>query len=241
MVEVIEKNIEWINHLDSLYNLNALNRNNPFYYYYPDIHIEIESDNLELVYRKQGNKTQILFGDCYGRKIYLSDVDIIKTIVRSENEVYDVICEILILYISNPITEDVKFKINNEDFYYKSIIQGNYNKDKLNILRTSTFETTADLNIKYIDLITLINLIINKEFLVDVLRETDRVLRQSKKFLILSKFYREKKYLDDLQKLGYNTSKSIDEVYNNNKVAKTIDQIFDKFALWMHLFMVTLI
>ncbi|WP_404460375.1 hypothetical protein [Sutcliffiella horikoshii] len=229
MVEIAEKNIEWINHLDSLYNKTALNSNNPSYYYYPDIQIEIESVNLKLIYRKH-TKTQILFGDCFGRRTYLSDVDIINIIVSSEDEVYSVICEILMLYIRNPITDDVNFKINNQDFYYKSIIQRNYNNDKLNILRMNFFETTGDLNIKYIDLITLINLIINKEFLMDVFRGTDRVLRQSKKFLILSKFYRDREYSEELQNIGYDTSLSIEEVYYNNKVGKKIDLLFDKFS-----------
>jgi hypothetical protein len=231
MVEVIQKNIEWINHIDNLYYANAANSNNPSFYYYPDIQIEAVSDNINIIFRKLLRKTQILFGDSYGRKAYFSDVDIIKTIIVSEIEVYDVICDILMRYISNPITEEVNFIINDQEFYYQSIIRGNYDKDKLDILRINSFETTTDLNIKYIDLVTLISLIINKEYLVDVLRGTDRVLRQSKKFLILSKFYKEGKYLDELKSLQYDTSKTIEMVYYNNKIAKKIDVIFDKIGL----------
>ncbi|WP_100619046.1 hypothetical protein [Bacillus cereus] len=231
MVEVKTNNSEWIKHLDSLYVENSVNKNNPSFYYYPDIKIEIESTDINLIYRKLKQKTKIFFGDCYGRKVYLSDVDIIKIIVDSEDTVYEVICEILMMYINDPTATEVNFKINDQDFYYKSIIKEDFDKDKLEILRLSSFETTADLTIKYIDLITLINLIINKEFLVDIARGTDRVLRQSKKFLILSKFYKENKYADALKAFGYKTSKKIEEVYYNSSIAKKHDVIFDKIAL----------
>lgn len=231
MAEVKTKNFEWINHLDSLYIENSVNKNNPLFYYYPDIQMEIESTDINLIYQKLKQKTKIFFGDYYGRKVYLSDVDIIKIIVSSENNVYEVICDILMLYINTPITTEVNFKINDQDFYYQSIIKKDYDKDKLEILRLNSFETTADLTIKYIDLITLINLIINKEFLVDISRGTDRVLRQSKKFLILSKFYKENKYADVLKNFGYKTSLKIEEVYYNSSIAKKHDVIFDKIAL----------
>jgi hypothetical protein len=230
MNTVTEKNIEWINHIDKLFYANSKNSNNPQFYYYPDIQMEIESENINIIFRKLEKKTQILFGDNFGRKTYLSDVDIIKIIVTSEREVYEVICDILKLFILNPITEEINFNINNEDFYYKSIIKGDYNQSKIEILRMSFFETTADINIKYIDLITLISLIINKEFLVDLARGSDRVIRQSKKFLILSEFYKENKHLEELQRYGYDTSVTIDEVYFNSSIAKKIDVIFDKIS-----------
>jgi len=231
MVEVVSKNIEWINSLDRYYRSHANNRNNSKFYYYPDVQIDIESEHVSIIYRKLDRKTQILFGDIYGRRTYLSDVDIINIIVSSDIEIYNVICEILISYISNPITEDIKFIINDQDFYYKSIIKNNFDKDKLDILRMNSFETITDLKIKYIDLIILISLIINKEFLVDLLRGEDRVLRQSKKFLILSKFYKEDKYLNELKQEGYEISKKIEKVYYNNSIAKEIDVIFDKITL----------
>ncbi|OPA20303.1 hypothetical protein BHL47_29810, partial [Bacillus cereus] len=133
-------------------------------------------------------------------------------------------------YISNPITEEVNFKINDQDFYYKSIVRNGYGKDKLEVLKLNSFETTADLNIKYIDLITLISLIINKEFLVDTLRGTDRVLRQAKKFLVLSKYYKENKFLVELKNLRY-PLKSIEAVYYKSDIAKKLDVIFDKITL----------
>lgn len=228
MVKVVVKNIEWINHLDDMYRKSKINRNNPKFYYYPKIEIKTESNNIHIIYRKQ-EKTQILFGDIYGRRAYLSDVDIINIIVNAELEVYEIICDILMLYISNPVIEEVEFKINDQEYYYRSIIPASYENNKINVLRTNSFETGSDIKIKYIDLITLISLIINKEFLVDVLRGHDRVLRQSKKILVLSKFYREKQYIDELQKLKYDTSKNIEEVYFNNKIAKSLDIIFDDF------------
>ncbi|PDY96482.1 hypothetical protein COD89_22615 [Bacillus thuringiensis] len=232
MEKVLKKNLEWIDHLDALFTTHAstVYRNNPSFYYYPDVQIEIESDNINIICRKLENRTRFLFGDCYGRRIYFTDVDIINIIVDSEKKVYDVICDILMLYISNPITEEVNFKINDQDFYYKSIVGNDYDKDKLEVLKLSSFETTADLNIKYIDLITLISLIINKEFLVDISRGTHRVLRQAKKFLILSKFYKENKYLAELKSLGY-PFKKIEAVYYNSSIAKELDVIFDKIAL----------
>lgn len=234
MVEIKNKNIEWINHLDILYAKNAVHRNNPSFYYYPEIQFEIESDNIKIIFRKLDEKTQFLFGDCYGRKVYFSDVDIIKIIVESENEVYDVICDILMLYICNPITEEVNFKIYDQDFFYQSIIRDDYDKEKLDILRMHSFNTTADITIKYIDLITLISLIINKEFLVDFSRGNNRALRQSKKFLILSKFYKENKYLYELNQLGYNTSKRIEEVYYKGSNANKLNAVFDKISLKSH-------
>ncbi|HDR5351057.1 MULTISPECIES: hypothetical protein [Bacillus cereus group] len=232
MEKVIEKNLEWIDHLDALFTTNAstVYRNNPSFYYYPDVQIEIESDNINIICRKLEDRTRFLFGDCYGRRIYFTDVDIINIIVNSKKEVYDVICDILMLYISNPITEEVNFKISDQDFYYKSIVGNSYDRDKLEVLKQNSFETTADLNIKYIDLITLISLIINKEFLVDMSRGTGRVLRQAKKFLILSKFYKESEFLVELKNLRY-PLKKIEDVYYNSSIAKDLDVIFDKITL----------
>ncbi|HFJ9445928.1 hypothetical protein JOY40_02660 [Bacillus tropicus] len=232
MEKAIERNLEWIQHLDALFttNASAIYRNNPSFYYYPDVQIEIESDNINIICRKLEDRTRFLFGDCYGRRIYFTDVDIINIIVGSQKKVYDVICDILMLYIKNPITEEVNFKINDQDFYYKSIVGNGYDKVKLEVLKLNSFETTADLNIKYIDLITLISLIINKEFLVDISRGTDRVLRQAKKFLVLSKFYKENKYLVELKSLGYPFEK-IEKVYYNSSIAKELDVIFDKITL----------
>ena len=233
MVQLLKKNIEWLNYLDTLYTQNAANRNNSKFFYYPDIQIQIESNNISLIYRKFYRKTQILFGDVYGRRIYFSDVDIINIIVNSEKSVFEVICEILKLYINNPFTEDIKFKINNEEFYYKSIIKNDYDKGKLDILKNTTFETPSDLIIKYIDLITLISLIINKEYLVDHQRGNERILRQTKKFYILSKFYKEGFYSDELKQLGYVTTEKLEEVYSNWNDSKEIDKIFDNFTLIM--------
>ncbi|MCM3667914.1 hypothetical protein M3181_02720 [Mesobacillus maritimus] len=230
MANVLEKNIEWINYLDTLYTSNSVNRNNQLFYYYPNLEINIESDNIDLIYRKQEKKTQFLFGDLFGRRVYLSDIDIINLIVKSNEKVYSVICDILRLYIKDPQGEDVIFKINGQNFYYKSIVSENYDQNKLEILRKECFETSADLSIKYIDLVTLMSLIINKEFLVDVFRENNRILRQSKKFLILSNFYREQLFHEELQRLGYDTSKKIEDVYYNN-YAKHLDVIFEKITL----------
>ncbi|MCY8725158.1 hypothetical protein P8850_14975 [Bacillus inaquosorum] len=231
MIETIEKNFEWINHLDFLYSTNIIYRNNPSFYFYPDIKINVESENINIIYRKKANKTQILFGDGYGRRTYLSDVDIINIIVHSEDNIYNVICEILKLYISDQLTKEVEFQIGGERFYYNSIIREDYEKDKIDILRFNSFVTTADLHIKYIDLITLISLIINKEFLVDVLRGNDRVLRQSKKFFILSEFYKKGNYSGKLEELNYDTSKKIEEVYYKSTIAKKTDKIFEDITL----------
>lgn len=231
MIEVITRNIEWINYLDRMYIVNAKESNNSSFYYYPYIDINVESENINLIFRKKADKTQFLFIDNNGRKLYLSDVDIINIITSSEVDIYNTILEVLLTYITKLNAEEKEFKVNDEIFYYNSILTSHHNISTLDVLFNNTFESEADLTIKYIDLVTLISLIINKEYLVDHSRSDDRTLRQAKKFYVLSKFYKENQYEDKLRQLKFDTSKSIEEIYNNNKIAKSVDKIFGEIVL----------
>ncbi|MFC5704185.1 hypothetical protein ACFPVX_23095 [Cohnella faecalis] len=231
MVKTLYKNIEWITKLDKLYSdqLNGMNNSN--YLYYPDIELDLITENIFIIFQKSNRKTKIIFGDKYGRRAYLSDVDIINMIRDAEDTVYGIFCEILTLFVMEPETNDIHFKINEESFYYKSIVKNSYEPSKLEILRLNFFDSAADIKISYLDLLTLINLVITKEYLVDSSRSDIRVLRQAKKFLILSKFYKEKLYQEELERFEFDTSQAIEYVYKNNKIAKKIDELFDKITI----------
>lgn len=231
MVEVKNKNIEWISYLDKVYLEECKNRNNPNFYYYPIVDLPLETQDLKLLYRKQKKMTRIIFGDSYGRRAYFSDADIIKIIVASKQSVYEQFCSLLFEFITTLKYSESCFSINSQDFWYRSIVPQEHDPQRIEVLKNETFETKEDLCIKYIDLITLINLIISKELLADIIRENDRILRQAKKFFVLSKFYRESVYSSQLGTLKYPINKTIDQVYYNSSVGRTIDVIFGDLSL----------
>lgn len=228
MREIAAKNIEWIEFLDTMYNTQIFGKNNKAFYYYPKIDFDIHTHGVQLTFRKQYRKTIILFKDIFGRTVYLTDVDIINIITEADHEIYEIFCEILSEYILHDTKKEISFKINDDDYFYYHIYS---DEEKVELLKEHSFMTSADFELKYIDLLTLISLIINKEFLVDSERGTLKSNRQAKKFYILSKFYKEKLYYDELSSINYKVSKKINEVYYNNKIGKEIDVIFDKITI----------
>lgn len=226
--------IEWISYLDNKYTFKRKGSNNKRYIYYPEIKIPTDSENVNLIFRKiSHNKTQFIFKDNYGRAIYFTDVDIIKIIVSSDIQVFNIFSKVFLEIISNFDREKVllvEYEMNGDKFCYLDFFKNRLTKEEIELLFTRSFENVSDMKITYKDLLLLVSLIINKEYLVDNERGLVRIHRQLKKFFILMNFYRSKKYKDLLMEKNYNVDVKIDEVYYNNNVAKKLDLIFDEIT-----------
>lgn len=235
MIDIFtSEKIEWISYLDKEYNIKKRDSNNIRYIYYPEIKITTDSENVNLIFRKIDNiKTQFIFKDNYGRAIYFTDVDIIKIMVFSEIQVFKIFDKIFLETIRNFDKEKillVEYEMNGIEFHYLDFFGYLLTEEEIELLLKNSFENVSDMKINYKDLLLLISLILNKEYLIDNERSLVRVHRQLKKFLILMNFYRFQKYKDLLVEKNYNVDVKIDEVYYNNNVAKQLDLIFDQIT-----------
>lgn len=223
----------WIQYLDKEYieHKKLVETNNKEYFYFPNIKLSLVTQGLYIIFKKYEKKTQFIIQDEYLRNLYLTDIDIINIIINSKEHIYNLIIEILYNFVSEPIFEKEIFLINNKEFYLYKIIQSELLKNKINILESEDFLTRADFRLKYIDLITLIGLIISKEYLFSPNETNFRHIRQAKKYYVLSKAFREGKYIKELKSREIDCSKGLNYIYRQKGSIVTIDQIFDDFTL----------
>lgn len=223
--------MNWLTCIDKLYANTLLSKNNKLYIYYPVHNLIAKSENVSFVLRKQGNKTKILFEDNYGRKLYLTDVDIISILVNAPEEIFVLMQLWLREYEQNKIQNKMIFEIENHSFeiFTSFPIYSPNSKENLDLMVNCTFKCLADYDVSYYDLMLLISLIVDKEYIVSEENGSHRKSRQLKKFIVLSCFYRRGEYIEKLVEKKYPVDIAADNVYYNSTIAKKIDLIFDDF------------
>lgn len=221
--------MNWLTNIDIEYAKILLDKNNKHFIYYPSHNLTALTKGVGFLFRKQGNKTKILFEDEYGRKLYLTDVDIINTLVVATEEMFNLIQMWLKEYEQNKFHNKFILEIESQRFEVPlSFPEDTCNtKGNLELITDCTFKSAADLDISYHDLMILISLIVDKEKIVTEENGDQRKSRQLKKFIILSDFYRSGKYRDELILKDYPVDIPIEDVYHNSRIAKKIDLLFD--------------
>lgn len=222
--------MSWLEKIDELYFSIVQEKSNKNFIFYPRIKLTTITVGVDIVFRKKQRKTQVLFKDNYGRVIYLSDADIINIIVKSPREIFTIIQKYLKEYLLNVHQNNFLMELDGESFEFGFVLPEctDDNSENLEILKSSNFVTEADYEISYYDLLILISIIVDKEYIVSEFEPEVRKCRQLKKFIILSDFYRNEVYKNELESQGYEIDMPITQVYKNSKIAKKIDKIFDE-------------
>ncbi|MCC9622283.1 hypothetical protein LPB41_11315 [Thalassospira sp. MA62] len=229
----------WIEKLDKDYKEISSTVYNPNFLYYPHLKFVLLSENITLRFRKISLiKTQFIFEDEFSRKFYFTDVDLIDFLINCSEKVflkfYYAFEEFIYLNENEKVevlSKKVTFLIDDEEcVYYKFCEFSNCVNDLS--FEDTYYECKAGFKIDYRDIMSLINLILHKEFLAESSEHKfQRVDRQIKKFFILSSYYRCNLFKDNLLNISYDIDKPLNEVYNNNKIAKEIDPRFDNVVL----------
>lgn len=227
--------MDWLTFIDSKYNQIIVNKSSKTQFiYHLDHNLPSVTENVNFVIIKKHKKTKILFEDIHGRKLYLTDVDIINILIKAEQEIFDLIKMWLIEYEQNKFDNEIVLEIEGQSFNLPLSFPKNHcdTKENLHILMKSKFKSNADFYICYYDLMILISLIVDKEKITGekMINNDERKSRQLKKYIILSDFYRSGKYINDLKENEYSVEKQIDDVYFNSSIAKKIDLIFNKIS-----------
>ncbi|MFS3927308.1 hypothetical protein ACL9SP_01450 [Priestia flexa] len=223
-----EIDLNWLTYIDIEYAKILSGKNNKNFIYYPDHNLTAVTNGVRFVFRKQAIKTKILFEDEYGRKLYLTDVDIINIMAVAPEEIFSLMQMWLTEYEQNKFHNTFILEIGSKPFEVPlPFPEVNCdNKENLGLIASSTFKSVADFDISYHDLLILISLIVDKENVVSE-NSVQRKSRQLKKFIILSNFYKSGSYRDELNEKGYPVNIPLENVYYNSNVAKQIDLIFD--------------
>ncbi|HDR4727487.1 hypothetical protein J0835_01525 [Bacillus cereus group sp. Sample62] len=222
--------MDWLTALDLLYTKEVQDKNNKKFIYSPNHNLEAISNDVSFVFRKQLRKTKILFEDGYGRKIYLTDVDIINIMAEAPENIFVIMQNWLREYEKNKFENLLVLEVEGRSFEVGFAMpkETDENHEDIKLFKTATFKSVADFDVSYYDLMILISLIVDKEYVVSESSATIRKSRQLKKFIILSSFYRSKNYGDILKEKGYDVDLRISDVYHNSKIAKEIDLIFNQ-------------
>lgn len=199
------------------------------YYYYVNNNLKSPIEGLDYLVLKIGRKTKFLFKDKDNRIIYLSDINIISLLIELEDEIFnEVMC-----YLTNFITTNsgyiFNFTLEGSNFSIPLVFPNTITEQDLNRFNTLLLVTDADIIISLYDLLVLISFIINKEEIAqkaNVLKESRRK-RQIKKFIILSKFYRNTEYETILKLSGYPTELDKYDVYHRHTYVTRFDKKFD--------------
>ncbi|MGG0667001.1 hypothetical protein ABE073_00480 [Lederbergia citrisecunda] len=224
--------MSWLLKIDSLYSSILSHKENKNYIFYPKIEIETKTKDVDLIFRKRRRKTQFLFKDKYNRSIYLTDVDIIKIIVEADSKFFFIIINFLIGYLEDKYQNISSIIIDDESYDFDLLFPVDKAGKEIQLLIENTFLNRADFFISYYDLLILISLIVSKEKLVSDSEGETRKRRQIKKFVVLASFYKTGQFKNELKEIGYNTEKSLSEVYSSSSIAKKVDLIFDKFEVY---------
>lgn len=224
--------MNWLTFIDNKYEQIIVNKSSERQFIYHLNHnLSSVTENINFVIIKKHKKTKILFEDNHGRKLHLTDVDIINILTKAEEEIFDLIKMWLIEYEQNKFNNEIVLEIEGQSFNLPLSFPKEHcdTKENLHILVNSKFKSNADFDICYYDLMILISLIVDKEKIAGEKRRNndERKSRQLKKYIILSDFYRSGKYINDLKENKYSVEKQIDSVYFNSTIAKKIDLIFD--------------
>jgi len=222
--------MSWLAKIDNLYAFTLQNKNNKKFIFYPSVKLISKTVGVNFIFRKTLRKTQVLFQDSYGRSVYLADVDIIKIIVQSPEEVFFLIQKYLKEYLQNEHQNNSIMELEGESFTFGFVLPECKieNEKNIEILKSLTFKTIADFKISYYDLMLLISIIVDKEYIVSEYNPEIRKSRQLKKFIILSNFYRNQNYRKELETNGYDVTVPITSVYKDSRIAKGIDKVFDE-------------
>ncbi|MFJ6413911.1 hypothetical protein ACIQLG_14075 [Terribacillus saccharophilus] len=221
--------MNWLNKIDIEYAKVTKDKENKLFIYYPNHNLLAMTEGVKFIFSKQGYKTKILFEDEYGRRLYLTDVDIINIIVSAKEEVFLLLQRWMIEHEQNKFDHKILLEIEKEPFELPlSVPNKSCEKEILDSIAHCTFETAADFSINYIDLMILISLIVDKEMIVSEANGHQRKSRQLKKFIILSEYFRSGKYKDQLNEKNFLIDTPIENIYFDSKVAKKIDLMFDE-------------
>lgn len=213
-------------YLDKLYNkareTNCIQENNLEYRHYEKlIPLDFISENAFLCLKQK--KTKILF--CQSNvKVYLSDADIINTIVSLDNGTAKFLLnEFIDLYKGQ--YNKFKFKIKNQIFEGQGI---KYKDKDINFL------LYTDNNININEFIFILNMIFEKDRLASALAEKDLLKYTLCKFIALIGYYKLKqgKYSTFLQKIKYPIEKNVNDVFNSPANIVRNNQLFMELQLF---------
>lgn len=221
--------MNWLLNMDVEYTKVIRGKNNRFFIYYPNHNLTATTEGVYFVLSKKEQKTRILFEDGFGRRLYLTDVDIIKSLVNAPEEIFSIIIAWMKEHEQDKIENKLVLNIESNSFEIPLSfpISTTNTKKELDLIMHNTFKTDADFSINYHDLMILISLIVDKELVVSEDNGTQRKSRQLKKFIVLSEYYRNGKFRGELIKKRYPVDPPIECVYYNAIIAKKIDKIFD--------------
>lgn len=227
----IDTKLNWLNYLDESYIVNSIEKNNTKYFYYPSVKIDLLSDEINIIFRKiNKTKTQFFFEDQFNRRFYYRDVDLINLLVDSPSEVFDLFSRTLKSCIDLLCTEENEKNFSRSIFHIEGRHFEFFNFCDISIFlekqSKASFLCPAGFRVSYVDVVFLINLILHKEYIADD-GKFIRVNRLAKKFYVLSNFYKNRTFFSELSKHSFEVDKFIEDVYDDNKKAKTIDKIFD--------------
>lgn len=181
---------------------------------------------------KINKKSKILI--CFNNlKVYLSDVDILKIILKMEEEQINWFIDNFIK-VYNESYEEFEFIIGKEKF--KGIGLPYQNTEKSIYIHTDN-----EINID--SFIFILNFIISKDYLATLrLQESNNDKKNKKnlmkatlcKYISLLKFYYfgDKGIEEFLEGLGYPISENIDNVFSSYRKTKKISQLFNNFNVF---------
>jgi len=224
--------MNWLKYLDETYNELKKSNSTKDFHFYPKNNILLTTTDLNIVFLKQTTKTKILFEDCFGRRLYLTDIDIINIISKSPQQIFLLIIKYLTNYKEKFFQNELELNLNEKIFLIGLVIPAEEKDsfESLTLLRNNFFLSDADYNISYYDLLILISLIVDKEIVVYEENQDLRKQKQLNKYIILSSFYRDRSYKELLNTLDYNTEITIDKIYYNSNISKKIDLIFEDIS-----------
>lgn len=224
---------DWLTFLDKHYLSLKKFRNNKNFFCYPDLTISLYSQNISLIFRKNESKTQYLFNDSYGRLLYLSDIDIIKILKNSSTNIFGIIKTLFEQVLSNYSIEEneiqlISFRVASKECYYLDFFSHYISEQQIQTLTNENFINAADMEINYMDLLLIINLILSKEYIFDIKYNSSKlVLRQLRKYYYLMNYYKDNSFREELLKQKYDVENKIEIVYTGKVKPREIDKVFD--------------
>jgi hypothetical protein len=166
-------------------------------------------------------KTKILF--CQSNvKVYLSDADIIRTIVKFDDNTVNFFLEKFSeLYNGNG--QIFRYRVNSRDFDGRGL---EYVKNK------SSFLLHCDMEININDFIFILNMIFEKDRLFTRVAGKNLLKVTLCKFIVLIKYYKfnDKICCDFLQEIGYSVDKQLYSVFNSPANTEKTSSLFENLS-----------
>lgn len=226
--EIKRVDSNWLKYLDGLYKSKRTQETDSSYFFYPRTSLKSSKEKIEFITLKQFH-TKFIFGDEYGRRVYLTDADIVGLIAQFNEKDFSLVIEALKKLYKAEEEQIFEFEIENKSF---SIPKLPFEDEILDYFKQIDIVTKADITISFYDFIVLLNLIIEKENLADQ-NKGFRKKRQIIKYIVLSSFYRNGDFREILETEGYDiSSEDIHGVYTSKTIQKKIDLVFNKLSLF---------